>query len=143
MEVNKKALFPPVGPDIVNSYILLSSCGGKKISFRDFRLTLIRDMLARAGNEPRPSMPVGRQAQTSTKIVRLDTRHNKHWPVRNPNQRRCHLCSARGATRSVKFKCLSVLSVTWHFVWTKIVLSITTQKTTYKNIFSSVLHAKS
>jgi hypothetical protein len=37
---------------IVNSYILLSSCGGKKISHRDFQLTLIREMLAQAGHEP-------------------------------------------------------------------------------------------
>jgi len=58
---------------IVNSYNLLSSCGGKKISHRDFRPTLIREMLARSGYEPRPSMPVGRPAQTSTNIGRLDT----------------------------------------------------------------------
>ena len=37
---------------IVNSYILLSSCGGKKISHRDFQLTLIREMLAWSGHEP-------------------------------------------------------------------------------------------
>jgi hypothetical protein len=63
-------------------------------------------MLARAGHEPRPYMPVGRPAQTSTNIVRLGTRHNKHWPVRSPTQRRCRVCSARGVTLSVKFKCL-------------------------------------
>ena len=102
----KKFFFHLLDLTIVNSYILLSSCGGKKISHRDFRLTLIREMLARAGHEPRPSMPVGRPAQTSTNIVRLDTRHNKHWPVRNPTQRRCRVCSTRGVTRSVKFKCL-------------------------------------
>jgi len=44
------------------SYILLSACGGKKISHRDFRLTVIREMLARSGHEPRPSKPVGRPA---------------------------------------------------------------------------------
>ena len=37
---------------IVNSHILLSSCGGKKISHRDFHLTLIREMLAWSGHEP-------------------------------------------------------------------------------------------
>jgi hypothetical protein len=91
---------------IVNSYILLSSCGGKKISHRDFRPTLIREMLARSGYEPQPSMPVGRPAQTSTNIGRLDTCHNKHWPARNPTQRRCPTCYASGMTRSVKFKCV-------------------------------------
>jgi len=44
---------------IVNSYILLSSSCRKKISHRDFHLTLIREMLAQSGHEPRPSMPVG------------------------------------------------------------------------------------
>jgi len=101
----KKLFFHLLDLAIVNSYILLSSCGGKKISHRDFRLTLIREILARSGYEPRPSMPVGRPAQTFTNIGRLDTRHNKHWPARNPTQRRCRVCSARGMTRSVKFNC--------------------------------------
>jgi hypothetical protein len=89
---------------IVNSYILLSSCGGKKIWHRDFHLTLIRGMLARSGHEPRPSMTVGRPAPASTNIRRLDTCHIKHWPGRNPKQRRCHVCSARSVTRSVVLK---------------------------------------
>ena len=136
---------------------------GRK-SHRDFRLTLIREVLARAGNETGPSMTMGKQPQTSTNIIRHDTRQNKHWPVRNPTQRRCPVCSAKVVTRSVKFKCLkcdvalwvdncfidyhtirtiggvaydppkvwhdpwssSVQNVTWQFVWTKIILSITT-----------------
>jgi hypothetical protein len=105
---------------IVNSYILLSSCGGKKVSHRDFRPTLIREMLAHSGYEPRPSMPVGRPAQTSTNIVRLDTRHNKHWPSRNPTQWHCRVCSARGVTRSVKFRCVKcdvALCVDRNFFW--------------------------
>jgi len=102
----KKLFFHLLDPAIVNSYILLSSRGGKKISHRDFRLTLIREMLAHSGYEPQPSMPVGRPAQTSTNIRRLDTCHNKHWTARNPTQRCCRVCSARGVTRSVKFKCV-------------------------------------
>ena len=78
---------------------------GRK-SHTDFRLTLIREMLARAGQEPRPSMPVGRQTPASTIIGRLDTRHNKHWPGRSPTKRRCRVCSAKGLTRSVMFKCV-------------------------------------
>jgi len=78
----KNLFFHLLDLTIVNSYILLSSCGGKKISHRDFRLTLIREMLVRAGHEPRPSMPVGRPAPASTNIARLDTLHNKHWPGR-------------------------------------------------------------
>jgi len=85
---------------------LSDSCGGKKISHRDFRLTLIREMLARVGHEPRPSMPVGRWAPASTNIGRLDTTHNKHWPTRNHTKARCRVCSARGVRREVVFKCV-------------------------------------
>jgi len=81
---------------IVNSYILLSSCGGKKISHRDFRHTLIREMLAQSGHEPRPSMPLERPAAASNNTGRLDTRHNKHWPGHSNMKRRCHVCSVGG-----------------------------------------------
>jgi len=101
----KQLFFHLLDLAIVNSYILLSSCGGKKISHRDFRLTLIREMLALSGHGPRPSMPVGRPAPASTNIGRLDTSHNKHWPGRNSKQRHCCVCSARGVTRTVLFKC--------------------------------------
>jgi len=102
----KKLFFHLFDLAIVNSYILLSSCGGKKISHRDLRLTIIREMLARSGHEPRLSMPVGRPAPASTNIGRLDTRHNKHWPGRDPKQWRCRVCSARGVTLTVLFKCV-------------------------------------
>ena len=39
----KKSLFHLFSLAIINSYFLLSSCGGKKISHRNFHLTLIRD----------------------------------------------------------------------------------------------------
>ena len=61
----KKLFFHLLDLAIVNSYMLLSSCGGK-ISHRDFRLALIREMLARSGHEPRPSVPVGRPASASS-----------------------------------------------------------------------------
>jgi len=91
---------------IVNICILLSSCGGKKISHRDLRLTLIREMLARSGHEPRPCMPTGRPASASNNVGRLDTRHNKHWLCRNNTKRRGRVFSARGVTRTVIFKCV-------------------------------------
>ena len=45
----KKLFFHLLDLTIVNSYILFCSYGGKKISHRDSRLALIREMLARAG----------------------------------------------------------------------------------------------
>jgi len=102
----KKLFFNLLDLAIVNSYILLSSYGGKKISHRDFHLTPIREMLARSGHEPRPSMPVGRPAPVSTNIGRLHSRHNKQWPGRNPKQQCCCVCSVRGVTRTMVFKCV-------------------------------------
>jgi hypothetical protein len=102
----KKLFFHLLDLAVLNSYILLSSCGGKKISHRDFRLALVREMLAWAGHEPQPSRPVGRPALASANTSRLDTRHNKHWPGRNMTKRRCRVCSARGVTRTVMSKCV-------------------------------------
>jgi hypothetical protein len=45
----------------------------RKISHRDFRLILVRKMLARAGHEPRPSRAVGRPALASVNVSRLHT----------------------------------------------------------------------
>jgi hypothetical protein len=102
----KKLFFHLWDMAILNSCILLSTCGGKKISHRDFRLTLIREMLARARYEPRPFRAVGRPALASAKITRLDTRHNKHWSGRNPTRKRCRVCSERGVTRTVRSTCV-------------------------------------
>ena len=110
----KKLFFHLLDLAIENSYILFSSCGGKKISHRDFRLTLIREMMARAGQEPRPSMPVGRPASASKNIRRLDTCHNKHWPGRNQQKARCQVCSAGGVRQTViyrRLKCDAALCV--------------------------------
>jgi len=68
---------------------------------------------------------VGRPAPASTNIRRLATHHNKHWPGRNPKQRHCHVCSTRVMTRTVLFKCVKN---DVRFVWTEVVLKITTQK---------------
>jgi len=48
----RKLFFHLLDLAIVNSYIFLTSCGGKKILHRDFQFTLIREMLARSGHEP-------------------------------------------------------------------------------------------
>jgi hypothetical protein len=63
-----------------------------------------RVMLAWAGHEPRPFKAVGRPALASANISRLDTRHNKHWPGRNPTKRRCRVCSERDVTRMLRSK---------------------------------------
>ena len=97
-----------------------------------FSTHLNREMLARAGHEPWPSMPVGRTAPASTNIGRLDTSHNKHWPGRNPTKRRCRLCSAWGVTRKVMFR---FVKCDVAFVWAEMVSQISTQRTIYNTSF--------
>ena len=101
----KKLFFYLLDLAIHNSYILLSSHGGKKIWPRDFRFTPIREVLVRTGYEPWPSMPVRRPAPTSTNIGNW-ARHNKHRPGRSPTKRRCRLCSARDMTWTEMFRCV-------------------------------------
>ena len=60
MEVGKEMFFHLFDLVILNTYILFSSCGGKKISHRDFRLTLMRNLLAQAGQERNVPRPIGR-----------------------------------------------------------------------------------
>jgi len=126
MEVDKKAIFPLVGPghcQQLHPFIFMRW----EESSTHFRPTLIREILARSGYEPRPSMPVGRPAKTSN-IGRLDTSQlTLACPQSHPAALSRVLREGYEAIREV-----SVLSVTWHFVWTEMVLLITTQKTTYR-----------
>jgi hypothetical protein len=73
----QKHFFHLLDMAILNSYILLLSGSEKKISQKGFRLALVREMLARAGHKPRPSMSVRRPAFASAKLGRLNA-HYKH-----------------------------------------------------------------
>jgi hypothetical protein len=90
---------------VLNSWILLSSCGAKYMH-RDFRLLLVRNLIEEAGrngDRPTPSL-VGRPSATDTNVTRLDSRYKKHWPAKS-NKVRCHACSARGQRRGTVYKC--------------------------------------
>ena len=74
----KKLFFHLLDLTILNSYILHSSCGGKKISHRDFRFTLVRNMLAHAGPERRVPRPLGRPPKVEKCVTRLEVCSSKH-----------------------------------------------------------------
>ena len=101
----KKLFFHLLDVTILNSFILLSSCGGKNISHRDFRLTLMRNMLAQAGYKERIPRPLGRPPSAAKQVGRLEVSGSKHWPVPCEKRVRCRVCSARGETRRVLVKC--------------------------------------
>jgi hypothetical protein len=101
----KKLFFHLIDLAILNSYILLSSCGGKKISHRDFRFALVRNMLAQAGYERTVPRPLGRRPSAAAQISRLEASGSKHWPIPYAKQVRCRVCSARDECRRVLVKC--------------------------------------
>jgi hypothetical protein len=92
----KKAPFPLVGPDHYQKSHSSLFISWEEISHRGFRLTLIRELLARVRHEPRSSMPVGRPSAASTTIGRLDTTHKKHG-LPEITQKTDVACVQRGA----------------------------------------------
>jgi hypothetical protein len=59
MEVDKKTFFHFLDMTILNSFLLLTSCGAI-ITHRDFRLALVRNLIEDAGSLPHPRHPLGR-----------------------------------------------------------------------------------
>jgi len=77
----KKLFFQLLDLAILNSYILRSLCWGKKISRRDFRYTLMMNMLAHAEPEQRVPRPLGRPPNVESHFAKLKVCGSKHWPI--------------------------------------------------------------
>jgi len=100
-----KLFFHLLDLTVLNSWILLSSCGAQ-CTHRDFRLLLVRNLIEEAGknrDHPTPSL-VGRPSVAAANNVRLDSRHNQQWPAKSM-QVRCRLCSSRGQRKITVYKC--------------------------------------
>ena len=78
---------------------------GKKISHRDFRFTLVRNMLTYAVPERRVPRSLGRPPKVEKSVARLEVCGSKHWPTPSETQLRCCVCKARGVTKKVFWKC--------------------------------------
>jgi hypothetical protein len=101
----KKLFFHLLDQTILNSHILLKSCGSN-ISHRDFRLTLVRNMVELAGPQPRPLQPVGRPSALVTKIGCLEESSRQHWPTTSDKMMICVVCHSRKKKRRrVQTKC--------------------------------------
>src|SRR5215510_2721414 len=101
-----KLFFHLLDLTVLNSWILLSSCGAK-YTHRDFRLLLVRNLVEEAGksqDRPTPRL-VGRPCSGAKDVLRLESRHNKHWPAKSSTKLRCRLCSSRGQRKSTMYKC--------------------------------------
>jgi hypothetical protein len=82
---------------VLNSWILLPSCGAK-YTHRDFRLLLVRNLIeedGRSQDRPIPSL-MGRPSAAATNVIRLDGR--QHWPTKS-NTHRCRVCSVHGVKK--------------------------------------------
>ena len=91
-----KLFFHLLDLTVLNSWILLSSCGAQ-YTHQDFRLLLVRNLIEEDGksqDRPTPSL-VGRPSVAAANNVHLESRHNQHRPVKS-TQLRCRLCSSRG-----------------------------------------------
>jgi hypothetical protein len=67
----KKPFFHFLDMTILNSFLLLTSCGAK-MTHRDFRLALVQNLIEDAGSLPRPRRPLGRPAGPDKKVNRLE-----------------------------------------------------------------------
>jgi len=101
-----KLFFHFLNLTVLNSWILLSSCGAK-CTHRDFRLLLMRNLNEEAGKSqdcPTPRL-VGRPCLGAKNVLRLESHHNKHWPAKSSTQLRCRPCSSRGQRKGTMYKC--------------------------------------
>jgi hypothetical protein len=101
----KKLFFHLLDLTIVNSYVILSSCGSK-IDHRKFRLTLVQNLLEMSGREPRPqSIPGGRPNPRASQVTRLESQHTEHWPAVG-SRLRCRVCSSKKKRTTTRFSCM-------------------------------------
>jgi len=69
---------------VLNSRILLSSCGSK-YTHRDFRLLLVRNLIEEAGKSQDclTLRLVGRPSAAASNVLWLESHHNKHWAAKS------------------------------------------------------------
>jgi len=91
---------------VLNSSILLSSCGAK-YTHRDFRLLLVSNFIEEAGksqDRPTPRLVV-RPSVGAKNVLLLDSRHNKHWRAKSSTQMYCCLCASHDQRKGMVYKC--------------------------------------
>jgi hypothetical protein len=99
----KKLFFHLLDMTILNSFLLMIACG-TKITHRDFQLSLVWNLIERAGGLPRPCRPLGRPCVSQKQVTRLEVNFSSHWPFPS-SKLYCRACSAQGITKRVQVKC--------------------------------------
>ena len=100
-----KLLFHLLDPTVLDSWILLSSCGAK-YTHQDFRLLLVRNLNEEAWKSQDRLTPrlVGRSSAAATN-VQLESRYNQRWPAKSSTQLCCCVCSSHGQKKGTVYKC--------------------------------------
>jgi len=101
-----KLFFHLLDLTVLNSWILLSSCGDK-YTHRNFRLLLVRNLIEEARksqDHPTPRL-VGRPSAAATNVLWLKSHHNKHWPAKSSTHLQCRLCSSCSQRKRTVYKC--------------------------------------
>jgi hypothetical protein len=76
---------------VLNNFIFITSCGAK-LTHRDFRLALVKDLIQEGIRVPQTALR-GRPTPLTKKLTRLDFWQSPHWP-QEANCVRCRMCSA-------------------------------------------------
>jgi hypothetical protein len=79
---------------VLNSWILLSSCGapsGEKFDWRRWKKSTPR--------------LVGRSSATATNVVWLKSPQNQQWPEKSSTKLCCHICSSHGRRKGKVYEC--------------------------------------
>jgi hypothetical protein len=99
----KKTFFHLLDLTILNSTIILASCGSK-LSHWQFRLSLVWDLIQEGGRVPRSQAARWRVwAPSKSQLKRLDSRHNRCWLMQCKSFQ-CLLCSAKINETRTKYK---------------------------------------
>jgi len=125
----KKLFFHLLNLAILNSYILNSSCEGKKISHR-FSIYPHEEYVGTVGTKQIIWRKLSTLPNVESHIARLKACSSTHWPILSETQLRCHVCNARAVTQ--KFS--SAISVKWDCVIKEHVLKTTTLRYSSNNI---------
>jgi hypothetical protein len=99
----KKLFFHLPDSTTLNSFLLLTSCA-VRMTQRQFRLALVRNLIERAGSLHCPCRPMGRPMVLEKQATSLVVNFSNHWIVQS-SRLYCCVCSSQGIKRTVELNC--------------------------------------
>jgi hypothetical protein len=102
---------------ILNSFLLLTACG-TKITCRDLQLSVMQNLIERAGSLPQPRQLLGRSCDSQKQVTWLEVNFSSHWSYPSPRLC-CWVCSTRGINKNTWSQVQEVCcrTVPWWVFW--------------------------